>query len=211
MLALAARHARAQQDEPPMPVITHDLPVENTPPPDPSTLVTVHGIVRNAASGEPLPRALVQIGGASGEAALTDGDGRFEIGGVPPGPNVFQLTRPGFHDTVPGQERSQIGFETPAAVTHDVFVTPGLPELAFVMTPTNVIRGQCELSTGESAQGIGVVLLRRTVDDGRAVWRPTANTHTNADGVYRFAGLDDGEYAIYTQPTMEGDIPAPAV
>lgn len=210
ILAFAALPARAQQDEPPTPEVTHDMPAENTPPPDPSALVTVHGVVRNSATGEPLPRALVQIGGTSGEAALTDGDGRFEIGGVPPGPNIFQLIRPGFRDTVPGLERSPIGLSDPAT-THAVFVLAGMADLAFAMKPTNVIRGQVELSTGESAQGINVMLLRRAVQDGRAFWRPVANSRTNADGIYRFAGLDDGEYSVYTQPAMEGDIPAAIV
>lgn len=210
LVSLAGLQARAQQDEPAIPDVTHDVPAENSPPPDPSTLVTVHGIVRNAATGEPLPRALVQIGGGSGQAALTDGDGRFEIPGVPPGPNVFQLTRPGFHDTVPGLERASIGLSDPA-ITHVVFVLAGITNLAFTMKPTNVIRGQVELSTGESAQGVSLMLLRRAVQDGRASWRQVANASTNADGVYRFAGLDDGEYSVCTQPSMEGDIPAAIV
>jgi len=47
---------------------------------------TVHGIVRNGASGEGLPRALVRINGDASTGALTDGDGRFEIRDVFAGP-----------------------------------------------------------------------------------------------------------------------------
>jgi len=40
---------------------------------------TVHGIVRVGVSGDPLPHALVRIGGDASTGVLTDGDGRFEI------------------------------------------------------------------------------------------------------------------------------------
>lgn len=196
-----------------MPEPTHETDATNSPPntpTDPATLVTVHGVVRNAVTGEPLPRALVQIGGESGQAALTDDNGRFEIGGVPPGPNIFQLTRPGFRDTIPGMERSTVTPTGPAE-PHGVFVTAAMPELDFAMKPTNVIRGQVELSTGDPAQNIRLDLLHRAVQDGRASWRIVANTHTNADGAYRFANLEDGEYIIYSEPAMESDLPVALV
>src|SRR5260221_668198 len=58
----------------------------------------VHGLVKNAATGEPLPRALVRIEGDSVTGTLTDGDGRFEMHGVPTGPQAFQVIKPGFGD-----------------------------------------------------------------------------------------------------------------
>ena len=36
-------------------------------------LVTVHGVVKNAATGEPLPRVLVSVESQSGKGVLTDG------------------------------------------------------------------------------------------------------------------------------------------
>src|SRR4051794_35101507 len=65
--------ARAQQfNQPPVPDAGNAL----------GAPVAVHGVVKNALSGEPLPRALVLIDGGGGVGALTDGDGRFEISGV---------------------------------------------------------------------------------------------------------------------------------
>ena len=43
----------------------------------PPTLVTVHGEVRDSATGQPLPRSLVRIEGEADTGTLTDGDGRF--------------------------------------------------------------------------------------------------------------------------------------
>src|SRR5260370_15778815 len=71
------------------------LPSSTTPT---SPVTTVHGVVRNGASGEPLPRALVRINGDASTGALTDGDGHFEISGVPTGPQEFQIMKPGFLD-----------------------------------------------------------------------------------------------------------------
>ncbi|HXI75782.1 MAG TPA: carboxypeptidase-like regulatory domain-containing protein, partial [Steroidobacteraceae bacterium] len=170
---------------------------------------TVHGVVKNALSGEPLPRALVLVDGGGGMGALTDGDGRFEIPGVSPGPNVFQVSRPGFEDAagVPAgaQLRDMRGF------SHNVFVTKDTPELVFSMRPSNSIRGRIDLSTGDPASN-SVTLLRRQIVNGRAVWHQDAGTRANADGWYHFAHLQDGDYAVVAEPAPESDIvTAPAL
>jgi Carboxypeptidase regulatory-like domain len=173
------------------------------------TRTVVQGVVKNAATGEPLPRALVRIEGDAMGGALTDGDGRFEISGVPTGPQAFQVIKPGFVDQLPS------GMVMPATIVngssnseHNVHVAVDMPDLVFNLSPTNAIRGQISLSTGDPAQGIGVMLLRRTVQEGRAVWQTATNARTNSDGAYRFAGLADGVYAIYTEPAMDNDVPA---
>lgn len=60
---------------------------------------TVHGVVRNAITGSPLPRALVHLRGSFDAGALTDGDGRFEIPAVPLGVEELSVIKPGFFDT----------------------------------------------------------------------------------------------------------------
>jgi hypothetical protein len=166
--------------------------------------VTVHGVVMNAASGEPLPRALVQVNGGGGAAVLTDGDGRFEVTGVALGPSIFQLTKPGFEDAASGGSgevlRDLRGF------THNVFVTANTPELVFTMRPTNSIRGQIELSTGDPAQNNEVTLLQLQIQNGRAVWRPRGAARANSDGTYHFAHLEDGDYAIVAEPAPESEL-----
>jgi hypothetical protein len=172
--------------------------------------VSVHGLVKNAVTGEPLPRALVRIEGDAAAGALTDGDGRFEIPGVPVGPQSLQVLKPGFRDVSEGVNQAVLGIGATNS-QHSVQVMPDMADLVFAMSPTNSIRGQIELSSGDPAQGIGVMLLRKSVQDGRAVWQAATNTRTNSDGVFRFAGLADGIYAIYTEPAMDTDLPVSLV
>src|SRR4051812_1453114 len=201
---------QATQD-PAQPPPRPEQPADPSAPPALANVAraTVHGVVKNAATGEPLPRALVRIEGDAMAGALTDGEGRFEIPGVPVGPETFQVIKPGFID------QTSAGMGGPPTVVngssnseHNVNVVSEFTELAFSLAPTNAICGQIELSTGDPAQGITVLLLHRAVQDGRAVWQPVTNTRTNSQGNYRFAGLTDGAYAVFPEPTMDSDIPA---
>jgi hypothetical protein len=166
-------------------------------------LATLHGVVRNAATGEPLPRALVRIEGEAESGTLTDGEGRFELTGVPMGPQIVQLRKPGFQDRPYATE--DVGFqgEGPA---HNVLVAAEMPDLDFALSPTSAIRGHVDLSTGDPAQGITLTLLKQVVRNGRAVWTQNGTTKTNGEGAYRFANLPAGIYALYTLPTLESEL-----
>ena len=165
--------------------------------------VTIHGIVRNAVTAQPLPRALVRIEGDADTGALTGGDGRFEIPGVPPGPQAIQVLKPEFRDRP---------FATDAAIAdeaigpaHNVLVASDMPDLVFALAPACAIHGHVVLSTGDPAEGIEINLLRRTVDSGRTLWQQAGTARTGSEGAYRFAGLADGEYVIYTEPAMDSE------
>lgn len=179
----------------------------STAPPNapPSPIIAVHGIVINAATGEPLPRALVQAGGQSGPGTLTDGDGRFEMNVSGWGPQIFELKKPGFYDIPAGAAHNKLPLLNLNGYTHNVFVVQGMPDLSFAMAPANSIRGHIDLSTGEPAEGIGVTLLRKGVVAGRALWRPAGNARSNSDGAFRFGNLADGVYALATDSAKDSE------
>jgi len=163
---------------------------------------TVQGAVRNAVTGEPLPRALVQIEGDADTGTLTDGEGHFEIPNVPIGPQTFRIVKPGFRDRPYATEETGRQAEGPA---HSVLVAAQMPDLVFSLSPNSAIHGRIELSTGDPADGINVMLLKQVVGFGRATWAQEAFTRSNGDGTYRFGGLPDGIYAVYTLPALESD------
>ncbi len=164
------------------------------------TLATLHGIARNAVSGEPIPRVLVRIEGDARAGTLTDGEGRFEITGVPVGPQSVEVLKPGYFDAV------NIPGETPAAAAaHSILVASGMPDVAFSLVPAASIRGQIDLSAGDPAEGITVTLLHRMVEDGRGAWIPAGDAKTRSDGSFRFGSLAPGDYALYTHPAMESE------
>jgi hypothetical protein len=168
----------------------------------------VHGTVKNAESGEPLPRALVLANGQNGAGVLTDGDGRFEIDGLAAGPNVFQISKPGFEDGA--GDAGSLPMRDLRGFSHIVWVASTTPELVFSLRPTNAIHGHVELSTGDPSQGISITLLESEIQEGRAVWRPRDGTRVRADGSYRFAHLPDGDYAVVAEPASDtGDSTLP--
>jgi hypothetical protein len=169
----------------------------------PTAFVPVRGVVRNAATGQPLPRVLVRIEGDADAGALTDGEGRFEFPAVPLGPQTFRLLKPGFRDRPYATEDVAYQSDGPA---HSVLVAAQMPELNFHLAPTCAIHGHIDLSTGDPAQGITVVLVKQVIRNGRAVWAQNGTTRTNGDGAYRFASLPHGTYVVYTQPALESEL-----
>ncbi len=165
-------------------------------------VVPIRGVVRNAATGSPLARALVEIEGNAETGTLTDGEGRFEIPGVPTGPQTIRVAKPGFRDRPYATEDAGLQVDGPA---HSVMVAAEMPELGFALAPNCAIHGRVELSTGDPAEGIGINLLKRVVKGGRGVWMQEAFTRTIGDGSYRFGGLPDGSYVVYTQPALESE------
>jgi Carboxypeptidase regulatory-like domain len=170
--------------------------------------ITVHGLVRNAATGEPLARALVQIEGDADTGALTDNEGRFEIPGLPAGPQTFSVAKPGFRDRPYATEEAGSQAEGPG---HSVLVAAQMPELDFALSPNCAIHGRIELSTGDPAEGIKLMLVKQVVQFGRSIWSVITNTRTNSDGTYRFGGLSDGIYALFTEPALESEPAATVV
>ena len=165
--------------------------------------MTIHGVVRNATTGQPLPWALVRIEGDADTGALTGGDGRFEIPSVPLGPQAIQVVKPGFRDR-PYAADATIADEA-IGPAHNILVAADMSDLVFTLAPACAIHGYVELSTGDPAQGIEINLLRQTSDSGRTIWQQAGTFKTDSEGAYRFAGLPDGIYALYTEPSMDSE------
>jgi hypothetical protein len=200
---LAAALSQAQEQEPiqePLQPPVQRLPAAADNSPE-SALAAVHGMVRNAATGEPLPRALVRIEGDADAGTLTDGEGRFELPGVPVGPQIFEVQKPEYYD--PAAIGARSGGQM-VSVTHNVLVAAEMPDLVFTLVPAGSIHGQLELSTGDPGGAFTVLLMRQVVQHGRAGWATTLRViHTDDAGFYRFWGLPEGLYIVCTASELE--------
>jgi len=143
-------------------------------------LYPVSGVVLNTLTRQPIPRVLVD---ANTNAALTDGDGRFELD-LPEGVDQIQVRRPGYRSR--GQD-----------MAHGVNVGANMSDLTFYLTPQATITGHVALSSGDDADGIRfTVYLRHTVN-GHQKWRTAGTAVTNSEGVFRAANLETpGVYAF---------------
>jgi hypothetical protein len=170
---------------------------------------TVRGVVRNLQTGAGVARALVRIEGDAATGVLTDGEGRFEIADVPVGPQAITVTRPGYLDRpfggtaleLAGASLGQEGAE--GGIHHNILVAEGMPEVVFRMAQTSALHGQVQLANGDPASGVTVELVQRTIQEGRAVWQLRGQAKTRSGGGFRFAGLPEGQYTVFTDPAMD--------
>lgn len=153
-------------------------------------LYPVKGVVLNSVTHMPVARALVD---SHQGAVLTDNEGRFELN-LPEGMTQISVKRPGYG------ARGQ-------ASNHGIRVGPNLPALTFNLIPEAVIAGQVTLSTSDPADGIRVLAYRRRIVNGRQQWTVENSTRTNSDGAFRIAGLQPGDYLVYTTPSRDTDGP----
>jgi hypothetical protein len=144
----------------------------------------------NSVTHQPVSRALVD---AHENAVLTDNDGHFDFS-LPQGLVQISVKRPGYGS------RGR-------ASTHTIQVGPNMASLTFSLAPEAMITGQVTLSTSDQADGIQVMAYRRRVINGREQWMMENSARTNSEGVFRIAGLQAGDYLIYTQPARDSEGP----
>ena len=149
----------------------------------PSQPRTISGVVLNTVTGRPIPRALVQAGDA---AMLTDGEGHFEFSDVTGG-GLLTATKPGYFS----ENTAGMMPRYPAGQSED-----GPFELRLV--PEAVLSGRVTDSHGVPLEGVSVMLRTLAVSNGLKHWEQRFGTVTNAEGEFRFAELQAGEYALQT-------------
>lgn len=153
---------------------------------------TVRGEVINSVTHDPVARALVTLAGNGSQSILTDSEGRFNFVGVAAGQEVLQAWRPGY---LRGPEFRQIN------------VGPGLSDVMLALEPAGSITGHVTLSNSDPSTDVRVELLRRSIQDGRALWQASNTTIVNSEGNFHFSELQPGEYRIRTANSMDADGP----
>jgi hypothetical protein len=169
---------------------------------------SVHGVVVNAFTHEPIGRALV-YSPDNRYATFSDGEGHFEFtlpkvgtdGGVGSG-GVGNLSRLG--DNLPSLMARKPGFLDDPNDRRPTEAAPG-SEITISLMPEALIKGRVSLPAAEPVRRISVQLLIRQVQDGSPRWMPRYATTTNSNGEFRFAELPPGSYKLFTHEWMDND------
>jgi protocatechuate 3,4-dioxygenase beta subunit len=161
----------------------------------------VSGQVSNAATGEPVRRALVylrRIDMSPGvtniqvsNSGTTDAAGRFAIAGIAPGKYRLSAERSGFLTT-------QYGARGPGKAGNLLTLEPGQKssDLAMRLTPHGVIAGRVLDEEGEPVPSANVQVSRQQYIQGRKQMARMNGVSTNDLGEYRAFGLAPGRYYV---------------
>jgi Carboxypeptidase regulatory-like domain len=144
---------------------------------------TVSGQVVNSVTGQPIARALVQIGPQYG--MLTDHEGRFSFSDVPEGYGGVFASKPGYFLPESG-------------------ASPGTQPLMLKMNPEAIISGTITDPLGNPIQDLRVQLKMLQIRNGLRRWQQAQSTTTSVEGEYRFAELVSGKYRVVTSLQVEG-------
>ncbi len=154
---------------------------------------TLTGTVVNSVTGEPVPQALVQIGGG---AVLTDSDGHFEFDNLPPETTSLQARKPSFFSEMDASH----GF---AGHNDFVEIGPDTKPVTLKLVPQGVLVGRVT-SGGEPLEDVPVRVIASRIENGYKMWTQTGSGSTNEDGDFRVAGLIPGTYYVSAGPKVKG-------
>jgi hypothetical protein len=169
---------------------------------------SVRGVVVNAVTGQPIPRAQISID--QDLAMLTGSDGDFSFDNVAAGEHAVSVRKPGYIGFGFFSGGGGVSATRPPETgpPHRIRVGADMPALTFPITPLGMITGHVTLSTADPADGIQVEVYHRELRNGRSHWVVVGRARTRSDGAFRIAGLAPGSYMIHTQASR--DVPASA-
>ncbi len=153
----------------------------------------LEGTVINALTGDPLPRALVQLLSPAQRVVMTGPDGRFQFDGLPQGQANFAVQKPGF--LAPDGNRGGV-VALKSMVTVDAHTEP----VTLKMFPQSVLAGHVADSNGEALESTIVRVFRMTVRGGRKIREVVQQKATDEEGNFRIANLPAGSYYVAVQP-----------
>jgi uncharacterized protein (DUF2141 family) len=170
------------------------------PQPPKSSLGQVLGRVSRSDTGEPIPKAQVQLSPADPETSKSAGperivrtgpDGTFVFSDLPAGTYGVSVWRNGFSEFSPHEDRDSEG--------RYITVKPGqkLESLDLRLNPTGVIAGQVSDEDQEPVQGLEVFALRVNFQEGgRKQVSASGQTVTDDLGNFRLSNLTPGSYYV---------------
>lgn len=151
---------------------------------------SLDGVVINAVTSEPIPRALVQ---GPAEPQLTNSEGKFHFTKIPPGQYTVIPSKPGFFTEDEIRRRSLPG--------GSIQIGPGLQPLVLKLTPASVIYGRVTADHSEPMENLRVRAMVMRMQNGQRAWAAASGREaTDDEGRFRIAGLRPGVYYLEILP-----------
>jgi len=159
-------------------------------PPMPSGDITLSGVVVNSVTGDPIPRALIQMMGMTSRVALTDAEGKFQFDNLPETQAMLSAHKPGYF--------SDMELAQGAGRVKPISISSGMASVTVKLTPAGVIAGRVTTADGEPVESAGVMLKVRMIQNGRRQLMNRNGTVTDEDGYFRVGNLQPGTYYLYS-------------
>jgi hypothetical protein len=156
--------------------------------PSASEITSVHGIVTNAVTNQPVARALVQAGT---QAALTGHDGKFEFSNLTGNSASIRVTKQGFYQ---GSGEATAETMINAASAAD--------PVEIVLYPEALLTGTVTSAKGEPLPQVRILALRKSEEENGSHWSIGGQSNTDADGQFRLP-VAAGDYVLQTQYAPE--------
>ncbi|MGE5204571.1 MAG: MSCRAMM family protein [Chlamydiota bacterium] len=150
-----------------------------------SASYTLSGTVVNSVTGEPIRRALVQVGGD--RMQLTDSQGHFELSGLGAGSYSITAQKPGFF------AESRL-FSTTELTMLDV--NRDIAAIVVKLIPEGIIFGHIADENDDPLEGVFVRARDWRIVNGRRRLEFVGGQSTDEDGRFRFFGLMPGTYYV---------------
>ena len=168
--------------------ITSAAQTTSTPIQSTEQSASIHGVVLNANTDQPISRVLVQV---ERQSILTGHDGKFEFGNLNGTTVSVKAVKPGFYESVDPYQSA----------------IPSLPvgsseEVQIRLYPESILVGTVSAPGGTPLSQVQIQALRRVNDESGGRWLMGGQTSTNSDGEFRLT-LPGGDYVIetlYSQP-----------
>jgi protocatechuate 3,4-dioxygenase beta subunit len=156
---------------------------------------SIRGRVTDAASGRPLSRVDIRAGASDPAGAVdgqTDGDGRYDLSGLPAGTYTVIATKANYIRTAWGEQR-------PEGPGKRITLADGQQqgEINLSLKRGGVVAGRIVDEFGDPVTDVSVSAMRYQYVQGSRRLMPSGRSgSTNDIGEYRLYGLSPGQYFI---------------
>jgi hypothetical protein len=154
---------------------------------------SLRGTVVNSVTGEAIRGALVQVYFNGQSSLLTGPDGKFQFDGLPAGSSTINVRKPGFFP----EEEIEPGLRGQRQAT----TGPDAPPVIIKLVPEGVIYGRISEENGEPVEGLPIMLLEQSLQNGRKTWQQRQGAQTDEEGNFRIAELPPNNYFLSAGPS----------